>query len=112
MDRSTMTLRIGCKVEECAIVSQLVGRESDGKKSWWLSAPESAGADLDGQVKWILSRVTSDLSVWRELTSKFSVDLFCGLFLERSNRGVGLSADTMRQLAERGIQIGFDIYAP
>ena len=113
MDRSTMTLRIGCKEEECSSVSQLIGHAaSTVKRSWGFAAPESIGADLDGQVQWILSRLTSDLSVWRQLTSKYEVDLFCGLFLEHSNRGVSLSVDTMGQLAERGIEIGFDIYAP
>lgn len=64
------------------------------------------------QVEWILSRLTSDLATWRELTGKYRTDMFSGLFLERQNRGVSLQPAAMAKLAERGIKIGFDIYAP
>jgi hypothetical protein len=63
-------------------------------------------------VQWILSRLSSDLAAWRQVTSEYKVDLFCGLFLERANRGVSLEPETMRRLADRGIRFGFDIYAP
>ena len=67
---------------------------------------------LDSQVEWILSRLTQDLAIWKDLTQRFKVDLFCGLFLERPNRGVSLRPDTLEQIAARGILLGFDIYAP
>ena len=70
------------------------------------------GADLGAQIEWILARLPSDLAVWSQLTSRYKTDMFCGLFLERSNHGVSLQPATMAKLAERGIQLGFDIYAP
>ena len=112
VDRSTMTLRINCETSECEVVSELVGCTSDSPKRWRVAAPNSQGADLDAQVNSILSRLTSDLGVWQQLSSKYQVDLFCGLFLERPNRGVTLRAETMAQLGARGISFGFDIYAP
>ena len=112
VDRSTMTLRINCETSECEVVSELVGCTSDSPKRWRVAAPDSQGADLDAQVNSILSRLTSDLGVWQQLSSKYQVDLFCGLFLERPNRGVTLRAETMAQLGARGISFGFDIYAP
>jgi hypothetical protein len=112
-DRSTMTLRIHCGAEQRAAVSLLLGCEPSGMQGCWrLSAPDSANADLDTQVEWILSRLSSDLVAWRQITSEYKADLFCGLFLERPNRGVTLEPETMRKLADRGIQLGFDIYAP
>ena len=107
-----MTLRINCETSECEVVSELVGCTSDSPKRWRVAAPDSQGADLDAQVNSILSRLTSDLGVWQQLSSKYQVDLFCGLFLERPNRGVTLRAETMAQLGARGISFGFDIYAP
>jgi hypothetical protein len=113
VDRSTMTLRVHCPPDQREAVSLLLGHESGGgKRSWWLSAPDSADANLDTQVEWILSRLSSDLAAWRRITSEYKVDLFCGLFLERTNRGVTLEPETMRKVADRGIQFGFDIYAP
>jgi hypothetical protein len=112
VDRSKMTLRINCEVSDLAAVSTLVGCASNNEKRWRVSAQELQGADLDAQISEILARLTSDLSVWQQLSSKYQVDLFCGLFLERPNRGVSLSPETMAQLSARGISIGFDIYAP
>lgn len=112
VDRSTMTLRVHCPPDQREAVSLLLGHEpGEGQRSWRLSAPDSANADLDTQVEWILSRLSSDLAAWRQVTSKYKVDLFCGLFLERANRGVTLEPETMRKVADRGIQLGFDIYA-
>ena len=113
MDRSTMTLRVHCGAEQRAAVSFLLGCEPTGVRGCWrLSAPDSTNADLDAQVEWILSRLSSDLATWRQVTSEHKVDLFCGLFLDRTNRGVTLEPETMRKLADRGIQLGLDIYAP
>jgi hypothetical protein len=113
VDRSTMTLRIACSADECEAVSRSLDYTGTAPtKRWRLSAPDSPGSDLDGQVLWILSRLSPDLAGWKNLTSKYKMDLFCGLFLERPNRGVSLKPDTMRQLAERNLKIGFDIYAP
>ena len=77
---------------------------------WLIDADETDPADPDGQVAQLLRRVTSDLSVWRELGERYEVDLFCGWFMECGNEGVSLSAATMRALGERGIPIDIDLY--
>jgi len=113
-----MTLRVMAKVRGESVdkkeVARLLRCPSDQEKlrHWSLDAPATAEADLDSQVDFILSRVTGDLSVWKKITEEYRVDLFCGLLLERSNRGVTLAPKTMTELGTRGIQIGFDIYAP
>lgn len=118
VDRSTMTLRVMAKVRGESVdkkeVAQLLGCESDQQKSkhWSLDALASETADLDSQVSSILSRLTADLAVWKKIVAGYRVDLFCGLYLERSNRGVTLAPQTMVDLGSRGIELGFDIYAP
>jgi hypothetical protein len=52
------------------------------------------------------------MEVWRSLTEQFEVDLFCGLFLETTNRGLELPASLVSALGNRNLRIGFDIYAP
>jgi hypothetical protein len=116
VDRSRMVLRVMSKERRGTIdkdeVARLLACKSDREKwsHWCLHAPESEDAHLDDQVAWILSRVTSDLTVWQKITSEYRVDLFCGLFLERPNRGVTLSVRSMADLATRNIELGFDIY--
>jgi len=118
VDRSKMSLRVmekehGKSIDKGA-VSRLLGCEPNREKPrhWTLSAPDSGEADLDAQAAWLFARLNSDLAVWKKLVSEYRVDLFCGLFLERPNRGVTLSPKTMAALAERGIPLGLDIYGP
>jgi len=66
---------------------------------------------MDGQIREIFSQMTSDLAVWRGITKRFQVDLFCGLFMGCSNEGLTLSPESLTTLGERGIKIGLDIYA-
>jgi hypothetical protein len=118
VDRSKMSLRVMSKTRTMSVnqseISRLLGCESDKPnfKFWSLHAPIKEEADLDAQVDWILARVTNDLSVWRKIGEDYDVDLFCGLFLERPNRGASLSSRTMSELGVRGIRMDFDIYAP
>ena len=75
--------------------------------------PEEAGtADVEEVVLHLLNRLPSDCAIWQSLGDRFDIDLFCGLFMESNNRGFGLSPAACRELAERGIEIGFDIYCP
>jgi hypothetical protein len=118
VDRSTMTLRVGAKTPGKSVdkkeVSRLLGCESDQEqfRHWSLHAPDSEEADLDSQVGWILSRLTTDLTIWKNISSSYRVDLFCALHLERPNRGATLAPKIMAELGARGIELGFDIYAP
>jgi hypothetical protein len=100
--------------------SQIKGEELHGKDgrvrtakfgAWRLHASETSPGDLDAQVAEILSKLSSDLRVWSELSDKFDVDLFCGWFMEKENEGLGVSAQTLRSLGERGIELSLDIYA-
>ncbi len=118
VDRSTMTLRVMAKAGNLAVdklaISRLLGCDAvQGKtRHWSLAAPYSVDSDLDSQVSWILSRLSEDVSVWAALNQDYRLELFCGLFLERNNRGVSVSPTTMSELGKRGIALGFDIYAP
>jgi len=57
-----------------------------------------------------LDRLPSNPELWASLTNKYKVDIFCGLFLAAANRGFGISAKLSRMLAERNLEIGFDLY--
>jgi len=79
---------------------------------WHLSATDTEPENLDAQVAEILGKLTTDLSVWVDLSKHFKMDLFCGWFMNESNEGVEISPNTLNQLGERGIKLGIDIYAP
>ena len=78
---------------------------------WRLRATETTPGDLDAQVQEILSQLTNDTAVWNRLASQYDIDLFCGLFMEKENEGLGVSASTLRELGARGIELSLDIYS-
>lgn len=79
---------------------------------WRLRAKDAELEDVDGQICELLGKVTRDLSVWNDIATRFSVDLFCGWFMRSGNEGVVISPQTMLALAQRGIQLSLDIYGP
>lgn len=77
---------------------------------WMLQADETEPADLDAQVAAILSRLTTDESVWAGLRAEYDVNLFCGWFMEHGNEGVSIEPDTLAALGARGIRLDIDLY--
>jgi hypothetical protein len=79
---------------------------------WRLEAADCEPENLDGQIRELLEKTNRDLKVWRTLSSRYEIDLFCGLFMAEGIEGLTLSSDSLTALGERGIEIGFDIYSP
>ena len=79
---------------------------------WRLVASEQRPENLDAQIEELLGKLSNDLDIWQEIGSKFSVDLFVGLFMNVSNEGMELSSSSLKKLGDRGILLGMDIYDP
>jgi hypothetical protein len=79
--------------------------------NWQLNANKAEPEDINRQVRWLLSQVEPDPDAWKRLTQRFEVDIYCGLFMKRSNEGFSLAPDVMALLGERGIHLGFEIYS-
>jgi hypothetical protein len=77
---------------------------------WSLSVPKSREWELADAVSTLLDQLPSERDVWVSLASRFQVDLFCGLFLNEWNRGVGLPSTLIQQIADRGMELNLDIY--
>ena len=83
--------------------------EKTGK--WLLRLPANPGESFEPQIERLLGGLTQDVTLWRQMTQKYSADLFCGVWLGTSNQGMELSPRLMAQLVERGLHLGLDIYA-
>ena len=79
---------------------------------WRLEASEKTPGNLDEQVTEILSQLADSMDVWRSLSERYTLDLFCGIFMDSSMEGISLSAKSMLELGHRGIEIDLDIYGP
>lgn len=129
IDRATASLQLRGDSLEPHIVTEMLGaaptfaytrgdRIPAGHSSriaryglWSLEAPAAIPAALDVQVAQLLDRLTRDLTVWHELSTRYDVFLFCGWFLRGRNEGLVITPETLGSLAERGIALDVDIYA-
>lgn len=89
-------------------------RRSAGEGSWLLTLEfkKEMKIELDEAINQLLNRLSPNLEAWENLTSRFRVDIYCGLFLAEGtgNEGFSLTPKTARRLAERRVEVGFDLY--
>ena len=130
MNKSTASLRVSGDDLDPEDITQLLGSEpsfsyrngdliSPGRSAarrkcgmWLLKSGDAEPEDYHKQIESILSSLTNDLEIWRELSNKYEVDFFFGFFMGTGNDGFTLPSKVLNILSERHIDIGFDIYAP
>lgn len=76
----------------------------------WAIQTKRSTRDIEEQLIELFARLTPDLEVWRSLTSRYDVDLFCGVFLAGMGHGFSMPPALHRALADRHLLIIFDIY--
>lgn len=95
------------------IVGRKTGHVRIAKSGMWrICASDRKPEDIDGQIREIFSRMTAEVAVWQSITEQYRVNLFCGLFMSERNDGLSISPQSLAVLAERGIPLWFDVYAP
>ncbi len=132
LDRSVATLRVkgddlrpeeitrllGCSPTKSQLKDEVIKHPKSGKERiarigmWSLDAEDRVPSDPDAQVAELLTKLSSDLDIWRSITTSFRVDVFFGLFMKEWNEGLSLAPATMVALGSRGIEADFDIYGP
>jgi len=80
------------------------------KSAWFLEAPEKKKGEIDKQIAWIFSRLTSDARVWKRLGREYKMDLNAVIYMESWNRGLSISPASMDAISRRDLSLGFDIY--
>ena len=94
---------------EVATWGPFKGRSADS--GFWAKAVETSEPEnLERLINGLFAAATPDLVVWTEIAGRFEGNLFCGLFMNRSNEGLSLSATTLAALSDRGIALQLDIY--
>ena len=113
LDPDEVSRILGCAPTRAHVKGQIRHKSTVHKTGGWLlEATDQVPGDLDGQVTELFSRVKKDIAVWVALARENEIDLFCGFFMDETDAGLEISADTMKLLSERGIKLGICIYAP
>jgi hypothetical protein len=92
-------------------IGRVTGKFTTHKTGGWLLSVERRSPEnLEEQIFEILNQLSPEISAWKELCSRYQVDLFCGIFMANSNDGLLLSAEALLALGSRGIKLDLDIY--
>lgn len=79
---------------------------------WSRSAEYRIPGDLDGQIAELFTPLSQDLDHWLDVSSRYRIRIFCGLWLKDENEGIDLDPQTLIEVALRNASIEFDIYSP
>jgi len=77
--------------------------------SWSISTVRST-RDIEEQLTELFAKLSGDSAVWSSLTNRYDASLFCGVFLSWFGHGFSMSPTLHRLLADRNLEITFDIY--
>ncbi|MEL6505679.1 MAG: DUF4279 domain-containing protein [Pseudomonadota bacterium] len=82
--------------------------------SWILDAPGNLDCPIDDlldmQALWLLSKCHGHRDFWTEISKKYEVHLFIGIFLGEKTNAFFLGPKTMNSLSEIGIGLDFHLY--
>ena len=113
-DPEYLTKILGCRPTIAEVKGQRVvtpsGTRTAAENRWSLTVESGRNDEIERGITALLNRLPTNLELWRDLTQRYYIDIYCGLFLKTSNRGFGLSPQLSRMLADRNIGIGFDLY--
>jgi hypothetical protein len=89
-----------------------VKRLKSGRVVWSIELESNENLPLEKKIEALLAEFTNEISVWKQVTENIRADIFCGLFLDEWNCGFELTTRLMKELSDRNLKIGFDIYSP
>ena len=76
----------------------------------WYLTTERDSKDLNQKICELLEGLTKDLGRWKELTSRYETWIGVAGYMQNWNRSFSLKPETMNELAERNLEVVFDIY--
>jgi len=76
---------------------------------WSLSAADQRPEDISAQISEILGKLSADPAVWDLLASRFTLDIFCGVFMGSSNDRLEFSPGVLGELSKRGVSLCLDM---
>jgi hypothetical protein len=79
--------------------------------AWLLKVEGQAPQTASEVLSELLRMLPDDEALWRELSRRWRVSIWLGVFLEKWNRGFELEAPLIERIARTHASLSFDIYA-
>ena len=79
---------------------------------WTYRLPQTAGTELGSVVEELLAVFPGDVTLWEEITSTWTVDVCCSVYMEHDTQHTGLDAEVLAALGRRGLALRVELHAP
>ncbi|HKA32831.1 MAG TPA: DUF4279 domain-containing protein [Candidatus Binatia bacterium] len=79
--------------------------------AWFLQVRGKTPDGPEVQLRKLLQQLPKSGKIWKELNSKYTIQIRFGLHMSGWNKGFGLTPDLLKQLAKMRVELQFDIYA-
>lgn len=115
LDPADISHRLGCTPTTAEKKGELMGPSKNTvarQGGWKLRIEREEGEHLNDQISRLLAATSSDKDVWADLVRLYSVDMYCGVWLDEPGQGLNVVPKVLAELGRRGISLEFDIYFP
>ncbi len=79
---------------------------------WTYRVDVPTDTELGEALGMLLEVFPEDTNLWTELTSTYTADVFCAVFLQADNQNTRMDDEVLSALGRRGLSVNFDFYAP
>jgi hypothetical protein len=114
LDPDFLTQQLGVAPSFSARKGEMVARRgterlhTTGVWTYRLEVPPAT--ELGDAIAHLLAALPEDATLWEEITSSFTADVFCGVFLENDNQSTVIPPEVLRTLGRHGLPLSFDLF--
>jgi hypothetical protein len=123
LDHTIVSIRFSGKDLDIQKIGELLGyiksestrstlkKVKDGLVVWSIQLENDETICLEMKIGTLLAKFSHEINKWKLETYNIKADIFCGLFLDGWDQGFSLSSNLMKEISDRNLEIGFDIYS-
>ena len=114
LDPDFITQQLGVAPSFSAKKGELIARRGRERLQttgvWTYRLEVQPATELGDAIERLLAAFPEDATLWEEITSSFSADVFCGAFLEADNQSTVIQPQVLASLGRRGLPLSFDLF--
>ena len=111
LEPETVTSLIGCSPTRAHRKGDRRGTTVARIGGWFMTENGTAPETVDEVVGRLLEKLPDDTELWRQLATRYDLQLRLGLHVLNWNRGFSLPKELLQRLARMELSLDFDIYA-
>lgn len=114
LDPDFLTQHLGVAPSFGARKGELIARRGRERLQttgvWTYRLEVQPATELGDAIAHLLSVLPEDATLWQEITSSFTADVFCGVFLQNDNQSTVIQPEVLSALGRRGLPLSFDLF--